>query len=49
LLANGKDDDSPYDLVVDVQDLSEVLFKQKMKKIPFGKISMRRYKKDKNK
>ncbi len=40
LLANWKDDDSPYDLVVDVQDLSDVLFKTKMKKIPFWKVNI---------
>jgi len=40
LLANGKNDDGPYDLVVDVQNLSEVLFKKKMKKIPFWKINI---------
>lgn len=28
LLANGKEDDGPYDLMVDVQDLSKVLFKK---------------------
>ena len=28
LLANGKEDDGPYDLMIDVQDLSKVLFKK---------------------
>lgn len=38
LLANWKDNDGPYDLVIDVQNLSRVLFKKKMKKIPFWKV-----------
>lgn len=40
LLANWKDDDGPYDLVIDVQNLSNVLFKKKIKKIPFWKVNI---------